>query len=572
MRTPALGRQLAEILAERPTAAHIVEEYRRRAFPKAFMAILVLAIASSALTIGRRWPELSPDPRGWVGIVFWCAVAILLINRRWSERYYPWILAPVSILALINIFRTGDAFPGPPLDSYHLRLFATFVFVTVLFRLPWRIAAAISGLSFLYVAWDFTRWGSPNGYAALFSIGGVIFLCVATLRGLEAREREVIEERFERQNDLRKLEQVNARYEDAHRAATTQLEQQSKEAAEAIASKTQFIKKATHDLRNSVGGIENFLETLQSSLSKQQTSLAMEQLSSITYGVQILSKRIHQILAFTNFDAPGAAPKIEAIDVRQLLNDVRRELEPRALAKKIDLRIYTSGAKPLVVDSNPMMLWQILSNLVSNAIKFTYPSNPSKRVQGVLIGAVRIADRVQINVWDTGIGIPPTYLDRIWKPHERVPPSAGKKEEGDGLGLAIVEAAVRQLPSHEVFVSSRVDRGSHFRLEMPASAAENVAREPWDAAGELTEPRMCPPRVILLEDDDFVRRSEEQLLGEWGATLIASGASVEEVLAAASASAMCPDAIVSDSTWGQRRERRPSSVFATNIRRAYPRW
>jgi CheY-like chemotaxis protein len=57
---------------------------------------------------------------------------------------------------------------------------------------------------------------------------------------------------------------------------------------------------------------------------------------------------------------------------------------------------------------------------------------------------------------------------------------------------------------------------------------------------------MCPPRVILLEDDDFVRRSEEQLLGEWGATLIASGASVEEVLAAASASAMSPDAIVSD--------------------------
>jgi CheY-like chemotaxis protein len=205
--------------------------------------------------------------------------------------------------------------------------------------------------------------------------------------------------------------------------------------------------------------------------------------------------------------------------------------------------------RAMIAQSDSMVLWQILINLVSNAIKFTYPDE--NRSAGVLVGVSGLyGPCLQINIWDTGIGIPERYLQQIWEPHTRVPQSGSRKEEGDGLGLAIVEAACRQLPGHKISMQSVVGKGTHFRLDLPHAALgsqpDSLDEHPHGASREI-----AGTRALLVEDDNYIRESQDQLLRDWGVELVGSGASLEEVLSATNCD-KTPDIIISDFDLGQR--------------------
>jgi signal transduction histidine kinase len=540
-------------------------EYLSRAYPSAVAALATLALTSGALLIGRTWPHPHLDGRGFNVVIAVLAVLVLVIFRRWARTSYPWIVTLVALSVSVNLFLTARLQPtDASVNLFQLRVLATVSFVVLLFRLPFRIAAAIGASIAAYSGILLIGVGTPDAIAAFVSIAGIAAVSVLTLWRLENREHEVVVERNQREREFARVTQVNGaleasnrrlehaneelrcateRYEEVQRAALALLDGEKKAAEELSRARLKFMKQAAHDLRNSASGMRNYLELMQPRLREGELTESREQLSKALAGAHVLTKRIHQILAYTRLETGEFKPRIEPVDLKYMLAEIENELSPRALAKSLALRIHVDQRRPAIVESDATVLWQIVSNLVSNAIKFTYQTEEGHG--GVLVGVSGVwGPSLRINVWDTGIGIPEQYLEQIWEPHKRVHQRGSVKEEGDGLGLAIVEAACRQLPGHRISVRSIPGKGTRFRLDVPRAAVGHQPDYSEERVPELNS-EITGLRAVLVEDDNYIRDSEDQLLKDWGVDLVGCGASLDEVLSRTSADNV-PDIIISD--------------------------
>jgi CheY-like chemotaxis protein len=151
-------------------------------------------------------------------------------------------------------------------------------------------------------------------------------------------------------------------------------------------------------------------------------------------------------------------------------------------------------------------LRRLLQNLVSNAIKYT----PKGRV---LIGCRRRSDRLRIDVYDTGLGIPQEQTGEIFKEFHRLDQGA-KVARGLGLGLSIVERIARVL-NHKLAITSAVGRGSHFSLEVPQGAAlPNVAQPREPRRAEIKE--LDDMAIVCVDNETNILDGMEALLGGWG--------------------------------------------------------
>src|ERR1043166_1387014 len=164
-------------------------------------------------------------------------------------------------------------------------------------------------------------------------------------------------------------------------------------------------------------------------------------------------------------------PEIAVFRVDELLRQIEVEFVPQAREKGLKLGFVPCS---LAVRSDRRLLRRLLQNLVSNAIKYT----PKGRV---LVGCRRRGGGLRVDVYDTGLGIPASQRRAIFQEFRRLDRGA-KVARGLGLGLSIVERIARVL-DHEIAVTSVVDRGSRFSVEVPlaasvpASPSQRVARK-----------------------------------------------------------------------------------------------
>jgi CheY-like chemotaxis protein len=175
----------------------------------------------------------------------------------------------------------------------------------------------------------------------------------------------------------------------------------------------------------------------------------------------------------------------------------------------------------------------MLRNLVSNALRFTEEG-------GVVVTARPIAGQAAVEVWDTGCGIEPAEQRRIFSEFYQVPGQSLARGPGLGLGLTIVDGLARAM-GQTVELVSRPGRGSRFRILMPldhGSDAPAAAALP-EAAVEILRDRL----VLVVENDEQVRRGLAAVLGRWGARVIAAETG-EHALGVTTA--VCPHAIVAD--------------------------
>jgi len=181
-----------------------------------------------------------------------------------------------------------------------------------------------------------------------------------------------------------------------------------------------------------------------------------------------------------------------------------------AQAKGLDLRfrLPKGGHPSLMVMTDPLLIHSVLRNLLSNAIRYT-PRG------GVLVAARRKGlRRIRIEVWDTGIGIAPDQIDRVFEEFYQVGNAARDRSRGIGLGLAIVRRTAGVL-GEEVTVRSKLGKGSVFAMELPLHHAQPVKDAAWVAP---TQP-LRGKTVWLVEDDMLLRRAMTELFQSWGATV-----------------------------------------------------
>ncbi len=297
-------------------------------------------------------------------------------------------------------------------------------------------------------------------------------------------------------------------------------------------AKTRFLAAASHDLRQPVTAIG-----LLVGLARERTAdVAMgAMLDRIQAAVQALESLLRGLLDLSRLDTAEAAQQRQAVALQPLFEALALHHQADAQARGLRLRLRPNT---LVVDTDPLLLEQVLRNLVGNALRHT-------RQGGVLVAARRQgADGVRLQVWDSGIGIPADQQQRVFEPFVQLHNPARDRSQGQGLGLAIVRRAV-DLLGHPLALRSVPGRGSCFTIGLPRVSAAGPAALPL----AIPAAPLAGASLWLLDDDPAVRDALARRLEAWGAQVLplASLAALRQALAAPGLrNGAAPDGLLTD--------------------------
>ena len=225
------------------------------------------------------------------------------------------------------------------------------------------------------------------------------------------------------------------------------------EADNANAAKSRFLAAASHDLRQPLQALRLYLDTLERRIDDRlDRRILGGALSALSAGEELL----RNYLDVSVLEAGIVQPEMADVAVGGLLAELAAECGTMAEAKGLDMRVVPCGA---VIRSDAALLGRLLRNLLSNAVRYTASGR-------VLLGCRRRGGFLRIEVWDTGIGIPPEQLDAVFEDFYQVDNPERDRTKGFGLGLSVVNRAARLL-GHPVEVSSRPGRGSVFTVTVP---------------------------------------------------------------------------------------------------------
>ena len=239
-------------------------------------------------------------------------------------------------------------------------------------------------------------------------------------------------------------------------------------ALESSRVKSEFIATMSHELRTPLNAIIGYSELIgeQVSPGDENESDIRKDAGSITAAAWHLLRMVNDILDHSRIDAQTERAPVESVEVRHLLAEMEEVMAPQARARGNVLSIATD-ADVYSVSANPVRLRQCLLNLVGNAIKFTKAGAISVRAR-----TLRQGERayVAFDVTDSGIGIAPAVLGRLFAPFVQGDVSIAREYGGAGLGLSITRKLARAMGG-DVTVVSEPGKGSTFTLLIPAGSA-----------------------------------------------------------------------------------------------------
>ncbi|MEM1390144.1 MAG: PAS domain-containing hybrid sensor histidine kinase/response regulator [Pseudomonadota bacterium] len=311
----------------------------------------------------------------------------------------------------------------------------------------------------------------------------------------------------EREQALREAnEQLEARVAARTRElskASEALDQARQEAEAANASKTRFLAAASHDLLQPLNAARLFLGVLQGQNETDRT--VSDIVAKADRSIQSADELLKGLLDISKLDHDGITPDLVDLPIGPLLEDLVDEAEP--MARKAGLEIKLAPTR-LSVTTDPEFLKSILRNFISNARRYT-------KSGGILVGARSRGDKVRLEVWDTGPGIPEERIEHLFEEFRRYEDIDNLGLRGAGLGLSVAQRLARLLGT-EVKVRSRVGHGSVFSVEIDKS---NTTAQTKRAAVEplVTAPvSLSELRVLCVDDEKPILESLTLLLGAWG--------------------------------------------------------
>jgi signal transduction histidine kinase/ActR/RegA family two-component response regulator len=320
----------------------------------------------------------------------------------------------------------------------------------------------------------------------------------------------VMTERYTR--TLVDVERANAMLERKVQERTAELEA-------ANAAKTHFLAAASHDLRQpmvAIGLISGLLR------ERMQSPELVSLTGRLTDAVDAMENLLSRLLDLSRLEAGAIDMHPQRVSLQALFDAIAAHECDTARAKGLEITLRANHA---AVWCDPMLLEQVLRNLVGNAVRYT-------REGRVLVSARRRGRHWLVQVWDTGIGIADTDQRRIFEDFVQLHNPARNSHGGLGLGLGLVQRAARLLGS-EVKVRSTPGRGSCFSILLPVAGQprQNLLTDPRTPLPDTDTP-LEGHHVLLLEDDEGVRLALERRLLDWGArvTSLCSMADLRECL------------------------------------------
>ncbi|AWK88446.1 PAS domain-containing hybrid sensor histidine kinase/response regulator [Azospirillum thermophilum] len=320
------------------------------------------------------------------------------------------------------------------------------------------------------------------------------------------------------------------------RTAQQALLRAKEEAERANLAKSKFLAAASHDLRQPLQSLLLFVDVLKPHVIGPRGHNALTHLGR---GLDALKDLLDSLLDISRLDADIVEPVIEDFPIRPLMEHIAAAYQPVAAAKGLLLLV---SCPPVSVRSDRTLLTRMVRNLIENALRYTEAGRIEVEARCIAEGSSgghSAGGRLRIEVRDTGIGIPPDHLDRIWEEFHQVGNQERDRNRGLGLGLAIVKR-LSGLLDHPVEVRSAVGRGACFGIELPLG--ERPARaEPAAAAQAPGVGRFA----VLVDDDAIVLLGLETIFKEWGYEVLVAG-STDRALDGLRKASKRPDIVVAD--------------------------
>lgn len=276
-----------------------------------------------------------------------------------------------------------------------------------------------------------------------------------------------------------------------------------KEALEASRIKSEFLANMSHEIRTPLNGILGFTNLLQKS---ELSSRQQDYLSTIHKSAESLLGIINEILDFSKIEAGKLVLENIPFNLRELIQDTLTILAPAAHEKQLELVSLIYRDTPLQLVGDPQRLKQVLTNLVSNAIKFTHDG--SIAVRAMLEDESDDRAQLRISVQDTGVGLSDADMRALFQAFSQADNSLSRQAGGTGLGLVISKRLIEQMGG-EIGVDSSSGEGSEFWISLNLPKAR-------DDGDDLMTAMAGGHRVALYEPHELTRTALHHQLEDCG--------------------------------------------------------
>ena len=274
-------------------------------------------------------------------------------------------------------------------------------------------------------------------------------------------------------------------------------------ADQANQAKGEYLAHVSHEIRTPMTAILGFIDVM---LEPDQTPAEREEaLLTIQRNARHLSELINNVLDLSKIEAGQMSVEQVDCDLAELIAETESLIRPAIEAKGLEFKAIAEGALPRRVRTDPLRVRQILVNLVSNARRFTEKGSIELRVKAVPASADNQGCTLQFSIRDTGIGMSPKQLARLFAPFAQADVSTARRFGGSGLGLTISKSLAKLLGG-DITVASVAGQGSIFTVQINAGCAQDAEMfTELQSIGKIA-PREagCSPRIsgrILLAED-----------------------------------------------------------------------
>ena len=362
---------------------------------------------------------------------------------------------------------------------------------------------AIAGAGGAAIASAFAHWSNEQVWQsvafvlALLAIAGIAGLWYAVAKRNEALSA-ASEQTHEQKREVTALNEELAVHRELQKELTI-----AKQAAEsAMMAKGEFLATMSHEIRTPLNGIIPMLDIMMSvKLAPDHHDIIRTAYTSARQMLRI----VDDILDYSKLEANKLQLETTSFNLREVCDSIIMLMDKPAESKGLRLNLQLDSNVRLPVRGDPVRLRQVLTNLVSNALKFTERGSVTLHI--ARRGETRTQHELRIEVRDTGIGISAQGVQQLFRPFSQADASTTRLYGGTGLGLVICKRIV-DLMGGTIGVDSETGRGSTFWVDLP------LLKAPGDMHAQRMD--LNGSRVLLLSNDTAFRQRMQQASSTWG--------------------------------------------------------